>query len=46
VTEPVVGQFKAARGFRRVLLRGLEKVGEEWLMTCLARNLLKPFRRS
>lgn len=39
--EPVFGNIKEARGFRRFLLRGLEKVREEWSMICTAHNLLK-----
>ena len=30
VVEPVFGQIKAARGFRQLLLRGVEKVTGEW----------------
>lgn len=39
--EPVFGQIKEARGFRRFLLRGLEKVTAEWALLCTAHNLLK-----
>jgi len=39
--EPVFGQIKGARGFRRFLLRGLEQVRQEWRLVCLAHNLLK-----
>ena len=39
--EPVFGQIKAARGFRTVLLRGVEKVTDEWSLICTAHNLLK-----
>jgi len=39
--EPVFGQIKGARGFRQFLLRGLEKVAEEWRLVCTAHNLLK-----
>ena len=39
--EPVFGQMKAARGFRQFLLRGLEQVGDEWRLICIAHNLLK-----
>jgi IS5 family transposase len=39
--EPVFGQIKEARGFRRFLMRGLEKVQGEWSMLCTAHNLLK-----
>ena len=41
IVEPVIGQIKQARGFRQFLRRGLEKVGEEWALVCLAHNLLK-----
>jgi len=37
----VFGQIKAPRGFRQFLLRGLDKVREEWAMICTAHNLLK-----
>jgi transposase len=39
--EPVFGQIKEDRGFRRFLMRGLEKVSFEWAMLCTAHNLLK-----
>lgn len=39
--EPVFGQIKQARGFRQVLLRGIEKVTQEWSLVCIAHNLLK-----
>jgi IS5 family transposase len=39
--EPVFGQVKECRGFRRFLHRGLEKVTAEWRMLCTAHNLLK-----
>ena len=41
--EPVFGQIKEARGFRRFLLRGLEKVRGEWVLLCLTHNILKMF---
>jgi transposase len=41
IVEPVFGQVKAARGFRRFSLRGLDKVRGEWAMICTAHNLLK-----
>ncbi len=41
--EPVFGNIKEARGFRRFLLRGIEKVRREWAMVCTAHNLLKLF---
>lgn len=39
--EPVFGQIKEARGFRRFLLRGLHQVRHEWTLLCTAHNLLK-----
>jgi len=39
--EPVFGQVKEARGFRRFLLRGLAKVTGEWFLLGTAHNLLK-----
>jgi hypothetical protein len=44
VVEPVFGQIKEARGFRRFLLRGLEKVQAEWQLICATHNLLKLFQ--
>ena len=44
IVEPVFGQIKEWRGFRRVLLRGLQKVRAEWKLICLTHNLLKRFR--
>lgn len=44
--EPVFGQIKEARGFRRFLLRGLESVRCEWDLICATHNLLKLFRAS
>jgi Transposase DDE domain len=41
VVEPVFGQIKEARGFRRFLLRGLKKVQAEWALLCLTHNILK-----
>ena len=38
MVEPVFGQIKQARGFRRFLLRGVEKVRAEWAMICTAHN--------
>jgi transposase len=37
--EPVFGIIKSVLGFRQFLLRGLEKVGLEWQLVCLAYNL-------
>ena len=42
--EPVNGQIKEARGLRRFLLRGLEKVNGEWHLIAATHNLLKLFR--
>src|SRR6266700_1107902 len=44
IVEPVFGQIKEARGFRRFLLRGLEKIRGEWCLVCLTHNLLKLWR--
>lgn len=44
IVEPVFGQIKGARGFRRFLLRGLAKVQGEWRLVCLTHNLLKVWR--
>jgi len=44
VVEPVFGQIKGARGFRRFGLRGLEKINGEWRLVCLTHNLLKLWR--
>jgi len=44
LVEPVFGQIKAARGFRRFSLRGLEKVRKEGRLVCLTHNLLKLWR--
>jgi hypothetical protein len=41
IVEPVLGQIKEARGFRRFLLRGLPKIRGEWRLVCLGHNLLK-----
>ena len=44
IVEPVFGQIKQGRGFRRFWLRGLPKVRGEWTIICLTHNLLKLFR--
>jgi transposase len=44
IIEPVFGQIKSARGIRKFLLRGLEKVSAEWQLICLTHNLLKIWR--
>ena len=41
IVEPVFGQAKEARGFRRFSLRGMRKVSSEWTLVCLCGNLLK-----
>jgi transposase len=46
IVEPVFGMIKSARGIRKFLLRGLEKVSAEWQLICLTHNLLKIWRRS
>ncbi len=43
IVEPVFGQIKEQRGFRRFSLRGLENVRREWKLVCLTSNLLKLF---
>src|SRR5215207_3831620 len=44
IVEPVFGQIKEARGFRRFLLRGLAPIRGEWRLVCLTHNLLKVWR--
>jgi Transposase DDE domain/Transposase domain (DUF772) len=44
IVEPVFGQIKEGRGFRRFLLRGLTKIRGEWRLVCLTHNLLKIWR--
>lgn len=44
IVEPVFGQIKEARGFRRFLWRGLVKIRGEWRLVCLTHNLLKIWR--
>ena len=46
VVEPVFGQIKAVRGFRRFSMRGLRKIKGEWRLVCLTHNLLKIWRYS
>ncbi len=38
---PVFGHIKQGRGFRQFLLRGLEKMNQEWLLIFAGHNLLK-----
>jgi transposase len=44
IVEPVFGQTKEWRGFRRFSFRGVEKVRLEWKLICLTSNILKLFR--
>lgn len=44
IVEPVFGQIKEVRGFRRFSLRGLSNVTSEWDLICLTHNLMKLFR--
>ena len=44
IVEPVFGQVKECRHFRRFSLRGLENVHAEWQLVCLTHNLLKLYR--
>jgi len=44
MVEPVIGQIKEARGFRRFLLRGFQNVQAEWALVCTAHNILKLYR--
>lgn len=46
IVEPVFGQIKEARGFRRFLLRGMRKAEGEWSMLVATHNLLKLFRHA
>lgn len=44
IVEPVFGQIKEARNFRRFSFRGLTACQHEWDVVCLTHNLLKLFR--
>jgi len=44
IVEPVFGQIKEVRGFRRFSLRGFEKAKAEWALVCATHNLLKMYR--
>jgi len=44
IVEPVFGQIKEGRGFRRFSFRGREKVRAEWRLICLTHNVLKLYR--
>lgn len=46
IVEPVFGQIKEARRFRRFSFRGLEQVQAEWQLICLTHNILKLYRSS
>ena len=43
IVEPVFGQIKERRGFRRFSLRGKQNVRSEWRLVCAVGNLLKLF---
>jgi transposase len=44
IIEPVFGQTKEGRHFRRFSLRGYRQAAGEWTLMCLTHNLLKLFR--
>jgi transposase len=44
IVEPVFGQIKEWRGFRRFSFRGVGSVRLEWQLICLTGNILKLFR--
>ena len=44
IVEPVFGQIKERRGFRRFSFRGVDSVRLEWKLICLTGNILKLFR--
>jgi hypothetical protein len=46
IVEPVFGQIKECRGFRRFSMRGVEKCESECSFVCAVHNLLKLFRHS
>jgi transposase len=46
IVEPVFGQIKEQRSFRRFSLRGKQNVRREWKLVCAVSNLLKLFRAS
>jgi hypothetical protein len=41
LVEPIFGLIKTARGFQQFLLRGKDKVSEEFALLCTAHNLLR-----
>ena len=44
IVEPIFGQIKEIRGFRRFSFRGFDNCSSEWDLMCLTHNLLKLFR--
>ena len=44
IVEPVFGNIKEPRGFRRFSLRGTDKARGEWSLVCAVHNLLKLFK--
>ena len=44
VGEAPFGNIKAARGFRQMLLRGIEQTRHEWNLICAGHNLLKLYK--
>lgn len=44
IVEPVFGQIKEIRRFRRFSFRGFDNCSSEWDLMCLTHNLLKLFR--
>jgi transposase len=44
IVEPVYGQIKEVRRFRRFSMRGYRPAWGEWTLVCLTHNLLKLFR--
>ncbi len=46
IVEPVYGQIKECRGFRRFHLRGLQGASGEWHLVTLTHNILKLFRHA
>ena len=44
IVEPVFGQIKERRGFRRFSFRSVASVRLEWKLICLTGNILKLYR--
>jgi transposase len=44
IVEPVFGQIKRVRGFRKFSQRGLQLISAEWQLICATHNLLKIWR--